>query len=268
MEGGYATIEGCQIRDNVAYDAGGGLTVIRNPSPLVHNGTIIVRDCDFLDNAAGEYGGGACVGSGSTSGSPGNASISGCVFAGNKSGQYGGGIAVTAGSLTIADSSVAGNSAGSLGGGVFAWSSPYGGASKLTMQGVAVIGNTAVQGGGIFNSGDLAATGIMLLSNSAATGGGIDNSAGGTATITGSAIIANVASGAGGGLYNDGTAGARVLHCLGQLGGHGGGIYAAEGGRVTLAGTLVIGNKKDNIAGSSRSPEASSQPVSFRRDPT
>ena len=61
VEGGYATIEGCQIRDNVAYDAGGGLTVIRNPSPLVHNGTIIVRDCDFLYNAAGEYGGGAVL---------------------------------------------------------------------------------------------------------------------------------------------------------------------------------------------------------------
>ena len=200
--------------------------------------------------------------------------MSGCRFAGNTSGEYGGGIAVTAGSLTIANSSVTSNSAGSQGGGVFAWDTPYGGASELTIQGVTVDANTSAQGGGIFNSGDLTATRVILWANSATTGGGIDNAAGATATITGSSIVANDASGDGGGIANAGTLTldatrirgntaaadggglynsgiAALTDCLvsGNSAASGGGIYASAGGTVTLTGTRVANNKKDNIIG-------------------
>ncbi len=263
---GELTLERCTVSDNTAAGAGGGFAITL--------GKATIRDCDFIGNAAGEYGGGACVGSGSSSPSPGSASMSGCRFAGNSSKQYGGGIAVTAGSLTIANSAVAGNSAASQGGGLFAWETSYGGASHLTMQGVTVDGDTAVDGGGILNDGVLAATGIVLSHNAAATGGGRDNAAGATATVTGSAILdndasadgggianagtitvrttlilGNTAAGHGGGLYNSGTA--ALTDCLisGNVAASGGGIYAAPGGSVTLASTWVAGKQKGNIVG-------------------
>ena len=131
---------------------------------------------------------------------------------------------------------------------MFAWSSPYGGANKLTMQGVAVIGNSAVQGGGIFNSGDLTGTGIMLLGNSQPPVVGLTT----PPTVLRRSPVGDhrqVAFGRRRRALQRWDRRAGVLRCLGQLGGAGGGIYAAAGGRVTLTGTLVIGNKKDNIAG-------------------
>jgi predicted outer membrane repeat protein len=248
VEGGDATIERCTIADNTAFQAGGGLTVVRNPSPLAHNGTVLLRDCDFTGNVAGEYGGGACIGSGSASPSPGNASASGCRFAGNVAREYGGGIAVTAGSLTIANSSITGNSAGSQGGGLFAWASSFGGTSDVSVQDVTISTNTAAQGGGVYNAGDLTMTDARIVADTASgDGGGIANA--GTLSMTGTSLRGNTAAADGGGLYNSGTA--TLIGCLvsGNSAASGGGIYAASGGSVTLDDTIVSHNRKDDIIG-------------------
>ncbi len=71
----------------------------------------------------------------------------------------------------------------------------------------------------------------------------------GTITLTATRIRGNTAAGDGGGLYNGGMA--ALVDCVlsGNSAASGGGIYAAAGGSVTLAGTQVVHNKKDNIVG-------------------
>lgn len=164
---GNASISNSTISDNSASSYGGG---------LLNDGSATLTACTLSGNTANEYGGAIS--------NSGHASIYGCRLVDNTAGSYGGGISVYSGSLTIERSSVTGNTAGRQGAGLFVYGGPaYQG--SLTMGGVTVSGNSAPQGGGIFNSGTVTAAGITLSGNSAATGGGIDNAAGATATISG-----------------------------------------------------------------------------------
>jgi Right handed beta helix region len=195
-----------------------------------------------------------------------NATLTGCIISGNTTSGDGGGIFNT-GTVTLTGCTLRDNMASGPGGGLF-------NGGQATVTGCTVRGNSASVGGGIDNAGQLTATDVALSGNSAATGGAIANAAGATATVSGSEIIANdaagdgggvanagtitltatliggnTAAGDGGGLYDSGTA--ALVNCLvsGNSSASGGGIYAAAGGSVTLTGSLVIFNKKDNIVG-------------------
>jgi hypothetical protein len=156
----------------------------------------------------------------------------------------GGGI-FNEGSLTLLRTSLEGNLAGS-GGALF-------NAGTATLgEGTTVVGNTAVTdfsgqggsnlssadvsagaGGGVFNSGPLAAlllaaggavAAALIAANSAATGGGIHNDGGNVTLDTGSSVKENTAT-EGAGIHND-------------------------GGTVTAAaGSSVIGNTASTMGG-------------------
>ncbi|MDR2530255.1 MAG: hypothetical protein LBC65_01765, partial [Oscillospiraceae bacterium] len=134
-------------------------------------GSIIVRNCRFEDNAAVHGNGGAIYCNGdidmyksvvtsceaiSSSGAPayngvggglvvgGNAFILGTTFNSNMATRDAGGI-YTAGSLTVSGGTISNNSAGGNGGGIFI---EVGGSLDILNM-ARVIGNTAVNGGGI-----------------------------------------------------------------------------------------------------------------------
>ncbi len=267
--GGEATVslKDCTLKGNATGGTGGAV--------YAASGTLIMDGCTIAGNSAGQTGGGASI--------SGTATLSNCTIRGNTS-QDGGGVAVYGTSqLSMSACTVSGNTATGKGGGLYVQGLvvTYGyfgtytsGPASLTLSAVTVSGNSAAQGGGIFNAGTVTATNITLRGNSAATGGGIDNVAGATATISGSTIANNVASGEGGGVanagtitltdtgirgntasgegggvYNSGTAALVDCQVSGNSAASGGGIYAVPGGTVTLTGTQVIHNKKNDIVG-------------------
>ena len=89
------------------------------------------------------------------------------------------------------------------------------------MNGVTLSGNTAVNGGGVFNTGTVVVTDSTIAGNSATNGGGLYNE--GTATLTACTISGNSATDSGGGLYNQ-----PMLRTL--------------PGIATLTDTIVAGN--------------------------
>ncbi len=113
----------------------------------------------------------------------------------------GGGIYNAGGTTTVDGSTVSANTADDDGGGIF---------NLVTLNvrngstiGGAGTGNTAQNGGGIFNYyGTTAVDGSTVSANTADEGGGIYIWAGST-TVTGSCILNNWATSNGGGLYND-----------------------------------------------------------------
>lgn len=145
-----------------------------------------------------------------------------CTISGNTTAYDGGGISHLAGTLTLTDCTVSGNSASgvkSAGGGIAS-------SDILIVTRSTISGNTADDGGGIFNyGGNLSLVASEVSGNSARHGGGIVNTATATATLdTDSRVTGNTADIDGGGIYNVGT--------------------------VTLASSEnVTGNTPDNCAG-------------------
>ena len=108
-------------------------------------------------------------------------------------------------------------------------------------------GNTATDGGAIYNSGKLTVTNNTFIGNTASTdGGGVDNDAGGTASVTGSTFINNTAAN-GGGIENDGTATVFNSIFAGNSAGFGGGL--SYGGTATVIDSLFVGNSATDDGG-------------------
>jgi hypothetical protein len=267
--GGEATVSlnDCILSGNATGGIGGAVNT--------ESGTLIMDGCTLTGNSAGQAGGGAAI--------SGTDTMTNCTISGNTA-QDGGGIDIYGTSqLSMSGCTVSGNTATGNGGGLYVRGlvTTYGyfgtytsGPASLALSAVTVSGNAAAEGGGIFNAGTVTATGVTIQRNAAANGGGIDNVAGATATISGSSIVANDASGngggianagtlsltatrirlntaagGGGGLYNSGMAALTDCVVSGNSAANGGGIYTAPGGTVTLIGTLVTNNTKDNIVG-------------------
>jgi CSLREA domain-containing protein len=115
--------------------------------------------------------------------------------------------------------------------------------SHLTLSQSTVIGNTAVNGGGIFNSGVGAITGIantMITNNTAsATGGGIYNN--GTMSIN-SSTLANNQANSGGGIDHSGTS-LQITNATisgNEASDNGGGLY--NRGSATLTHVTLDSN--------------------------
>jgi predicted outer membrane repeat protein len=109
------------------------------------------------------------------------------------------------------------------------------------------------RGGGIYNTGDLTiGAGTIISGNSAAEGGGIYNDSTGTVTVvSGARIENNSATGHGGGIYSEGsltvTSGSSVTGNAAGSGYRGGGVYNA--GTISAGSNLtgVTLNTPDNV---------------------
>jgi hypothetical protein len=229
------TVSGCTIRDNSTEGFGGGI--------MNTFGTLTVTGSTLSGNSAGSSGGGIY--------NNGTLTVTDSSLSGNSARYTGGGIA-NQGTLTVTDSTISGNSVGSVGGGIYT-----GLFGTLTVTNSTLSGNSADNGGGgIFNSqfATVTVTGSMLSGNSASYG--IYNSQYATLTITNSTISGNTSSGAGSGIYNDGTLAVRGLVTIdgdyfqtanGTLAVRIGGLSAGTdydqlvvNGRATLGGTLDV----------------------------
>jgi hypothetical protein len=109
--------------------------------------------------------------------------------------------------------------------------------------------NTGNFGGGILNSGALALTQCLLVGNTAANGGGIYNSASGSITMSNCTLTGNsgTANG-GGGIFNYGTL--AINGCLFNAnsgnGSYGGAAILSWGGSVTVNQSTVSSNTAAN----------------------
>jgi hypothetical protein len=166
------------------------------------------------------------------------ATISGLTIRNGHDDSIGGGIDNEGGAtLTITNSTLNGNAAGSVGnpavegGGIF-------NSGTLTIANTTVSANTAGgisgAGGGIYNGGTLTVVNSTFSANTAIKGAGIDN--GGTAntvTITNSTFSGNAASAYGGACFNGGT----LQIANSTLSGN----SAFIGGGILVSGPLQIG---------------------------
>lgn len=140
-----------------------------------------------------------------------NLTATNCAVVGNSSSAaLGAGIYVQGGRLTLVDSTVSGNSAGgetSAGGAI------YVDGGDLTLTRTTVANNSAATGGGVYLKGGSAVLDGALLSDNVATngsGGGFYNFAA-YLDVENASFLNNVATNAGGGLYNVGVEGRETL---------------------------------------------------------
>ena len=223
---GSTTITNATVSGNTAVNDGGGAlvsgnltlvtSIVRGNSAYGRGGAIMtsdggtttVRDSTVADNTAQL---GAITNFGST------VAITNTIVSGNASGLFGAGIAnLYTGVMTVIDSTVRGNSAYE-GGGIF-----NGSIVGFTVARSTVTGNHAsTDGGGISNVGAMILTDSNVTNNTSASGGGISNRYG-NFTLNNTSVSGNHAQA-------------------------GGGIYILSGGPFTVTGaTAITGNAPDN----------------------
>ncbi len=149
---------------------------------------------------------------------------------------YGGGVA-NSGTATLANCTISGNSAVDGGG---LWNS--GAAATLTLTDSTISGNSAGSGGGLWNSGTTATLTLTdcTISGNNATGGGLYNGAYATATLTGTIVAGNTGSS----VTSDiaGTAAGEVTGTYNLVGtGGSGGITGGSGGNIVLTTLADLG---------------------------
>lgn len=158
---GFTVTRGATLPGAVADQFNGGGILIQSSSPTI-------RDCHFVANAAGCWGGAVYVGDFSHVGSqPANPLIENCIFEAN--------------------------AADDEGGGFFTWG--FGLGSKTTIRNSVFIGNSAVTGGGgvtSFGGTELLLDHVTIVGNFAANG---SNALIGDATITNSILWSEGGSG-------------------------------------------------------------------------
>jgi predicted outer membrane repeat protein len=209
---GSLTLNNVTVKRNTATDGGG---IFNNTSGSLYFGGR--SGTSITGNTATDAGGGMfnngflsgpIVGAAATST---NASINNNTVTGTGTGSCftaplvvcdgGGGGIFNAGTAVLGDTSVNGNTA-LQGGGI------YNGIHSVTLNNASVNGNTATtgNGGGIYNLATLTATDTGIKNNhaTAGTGGGIYNT--GSATLSGSVTVtSNTAKTDGGGIFNTGS---------------------------------------------------------------
>jgi hypothetical protein len=167
-----------------------------------NGGVLTICDCAFSNNFVDQEGvndeGGAIYNAGTLA-------ITDSVFSNNQAGitfTGAGGAIANAGNLTVSNSMLMNNAARWAGGAIY---NP----GSLSVSGGAISGNSAIQGGGIFNGTifefnknvTAALTGVTLMGNTASDGGAIWNIAA-TMSLSSTTASTNTATDAGGGIYN------------------------------------------------------------------
>jgi hypothetical protein len=198
--GGSVSVTGSLIAENVAAEDGGGIAAGWGEGPG-GGGQVMVRDSVVRDNRAGAYGGGISVIDDS------HLELSGSAIAQNEAGLRGGGISVTIGATAnISDSSVVGNTAID-GGGI----EIQGAAARL--EGVTIAGNEATRfGGGLHLQGGLVhAVNVTLSGNQAPDGSAARLNNTSTLTLSFVTVADHQGSAA---LWVDGSSTLRLKHTL------------------------------------------------------
>ncbi len=229
--GGTMYVTDTLIAQNVASRAGGGIEDASVTSGSATGNSITLTRVDLMQNNAGviipSSRGGALFSS------PGN----------------GGGLHITgAANVVIVDTNVVGNIAANEGGGL--WNST----GVLAVVGSTLSGNSAPDGGGIFNdspAGDVRLTNSTLSSNGAARGGAI-RSEGGNVSLTSVTIALNTATTQGGGL--DVVAGSASISSS-IIGTNTAPAGPDINGAVTSGGFNVIGNTSGATIGSTNASD-------------
>ncbi|OUC12234.1 MAG: hypothetical protein B0A82_23560 [Alkalinema sp. CACIAM 70d] len=251
-----AAIVGVTIANGKAINGGGFLSNTAGGG-ILNFGSLGVINTTFSNNNGGQLGGGIAnfggmLINGGTFNS--NQAISGAGiynaggieirnsnFNTNQASGNGGGV-FNSGSLTIDNDYFSRNTAGNDGGSLY--NSGSGTASILTS--VIVDGRANRLGGGIANFGTLASLDNTLIRGNQSTGsggagGGLFN--GGTANLTNTSILGNVAAGIGGGIYNGGTLTVRANSLISSnRAADGGGIY--NDGTARLGESTVMSNRR------------------------
>jgi predicted outer membrane repeat protein len=173
----------------------------------------------------------------------------------NRATQDGGGIDSTWAGLTVTNGKISGNHAGGDGGGIYQGFLQYGVGPDLT--GTSVQGNSAENGGGIYNNDSVVDLTSSTVEGNRATddGAGIYNfdilDGYGDLNLAASTVSGNKSGADGGGIYTLGPVAtvtakeSQIVHNAAVTGG--GGIYEAPGtGPVTLTNSPVLYNKPDN----------------------
>jgi len=196
--GGSVSVTGSLIAENVAAEDGGGIAAGVGDGPG-GGGRVMVRDSVVRDNRAGAYGISVIDDS--------HLELSGSRIAQNAAGLRGGGISVTIGATAnIRDSSVVGNTAID-GGGI----EIQGAAARL--EGVTIAGNTATRyGGGLHLQGGLVhAVNVTLSGNQAPDGSAARLNNTSTLTLSFVTVADHQGSAA---LWVDGSSTLRLKHTL------------------------------------------------------
>jgi co-chaperonin GroES (HSP10) len=166
---------------------------------------------------------------------------------------------VTLRDLTVSGSTASGVSPANLGGAI------YNDHAVVNLVNMAISGNTADSGGGVYNNGTTSGSATLTIINStlsgntaAASGGAVFNDgANGSATLNliNSTISGNNAAANGGGVFSNGNSGSAAVTTTNATvtnnhsdsddtsGGDGGGLYLAVG-TYRLRNTIVAGNFK------------------------
>ena len=174
------------------------------------------------------------------------ASISGLTITEGSAAGSGGGLYNDDGFVTLTQCTISGNSALD-GGGIY---NRYDGGTA-TLTDCAISGNSAVtNGGGLESSGVVTLSGCSISDNSAYYGGGLRN--GGTATLSDCTISGNSATGSGGGLDNRSTA--AITDCTisgNSAANYGGGLLdeALSFATAAIADCTISGNTAINGGG-------------------
>ena len=224
---GTTTLTNCTISGNSAPFAGGLLNV---------GGPLTLTNCNVSGNSA-QYGGGGVLNDAGFGAEYATTKLTNCTISGN-SAQYGGGLENISGAMTLANCAVDNNQAVATfdfptaeGGGILS----RGG--SLSISSSTVAGNTATGVLGLnFPSGLIAGYGI---------GGGIALGDFGTATVTNTAFLGNLAQGAAGasGLIGGEATGGAIA--VGRFN------NGDDGASLTMSGCLLIGNVAQGGAGGS-----------------
>jgi len=251
---GAISITGGTIADNTAGAEGGGLW--NGTGTMTIDGTEITGNTADGDGA--DQGGGGIYNFNGGTLTITNAVINDNTATGTAG--SGGGILNDVGSqLTVTDTEISGNSANRAGGGI----EDNSGTSTIVLTNVDLTGNSAGtapgNGGGLHITGPGSATitGGTISGNTAVEGGGLWNGTG-TMTVTNATISGNIATGGtitdgGGGIFNNGgtlsvSRSAITGNTATGLFGRGGGVHI-NGGTATLLTTTISGNSSVANAG-------------------
>lgn len=215
------------VSDSVATDAGGGVWV---------TGSATLQDVNVSGNAA-LRGAGVGVGAG------GHLDCGGLNVTGNHASERGGALFVSVGAGVSTQGAVrlARNSAGSAGGGVFIAAGAYvqaSGAPSSAQATIAIIGNSAAQGGGVALASGASVRGVSVTQCSASeVGGGVYAAANGTSVVE-DASVALCSSNRGGGIAVglSSTLALANVSVTGNSATHGGGVWVGANASVVASG--------------------------------
>ena len=231
----------------VGDEDGGGLELLRDNLIGGLLPITTVENCEFLNNSAGDDGGGMLL-----RGAGGDMNITDCTFSGNNTGGDGGGANVNNpfGDTFITNNVFDNNDAGEEGGGISS------GSNDIFLTENIFDGNTSVEegGGADLGTGGLNATVrrnvFMSNSSTAGDGGGANFSGGGAVVFAeNNIVIDNDAAVNGGGFHIRGgglmATAVNNTVSLNDAGGNGGGlaiITLQDGDTVGIANNIVINN--------------------------